>query len=292
MSKQSLYKLGQIYGNMLNNISVVEEKALPTKSGPGAKELNDKDAAKLQDGGPSEKGGFKPAEIDANKMSKKDSEEDNTYGGKNLTAEENPDEDEENFGKINRDAINNFMSKSIFEKLYENVMAGNDVADTDELDALGIETSGEEGADMDMGGEETVTITLDKELAKKLHDVLMGVIGGDEDVGDEMEDMGEVEDMGGEEDMEHMGDEDEETMGHTLHGAKVPSEFHGKDNKVSSMKLKPNGKAGDGKYTDEVDGEAGELGHALHGAKAPDMGKNNKVKSTKTSKPGTDAFAA
>jgi hypothetical protein len=288
MSKQSLYKLGQIYGNMLNNISVVEEKTLPKKSGPGAKELNDKDAAKLQSGGPSEKGGFKPAEIDANKMSKKDAK-DNAYNVKNLTAEEIPDEDEENFGKINREAINNFMSKSIFEKLYENVMAGG-VTDTDELDALGIETSGEEADDMG-GEEETVTITLDKQLAQKLHDVLMGVMGGGE------EDMGEMEDMGGEEDMDGGEDfggmeEDEETMGHTLHGAKIPSEFHGKDNKVSSMKLKPNGKAGDGKYTDEVDGDAGDMGHALHGAKAPDMGKNNKVSSTKTSKPGSDAFAA
>lgn len=288
MSKQSLYKLGQIYGNMLNNISVVEEKTLPKKSGPGAKELNDKDAAKLQSGGPSEKGGFKPAEIDANKMSKKDAK-DNAYDVKNLTAEEIPDEDEENFGKINREAINNFMSKSIFEKLYENVMAGG-VTDTDELDALGIETSGEEADDMG-GEEETVTITLDKQLAQKLHDVLMGVMGGGE------EDMGEMEDMGGEEDMDGGEDfggmeEDEETMGHTLHGAKIPSEFHGKDNKVSSMKLKPNGKAGDGKYTDEVDGDAGDMGHALHGAKSPDMGKNNKVSSTKTSKPGSDAFAA
>lgn len=288
MSKQSLYKLGQIYGNMLNNISVVEEKTLPKKSGPGAKELNDKDAAKLQSGGPSEKGGFKPAEIDANKMSKKDAK-DNAYDVKNLTAEEIPDEDEENFGKINREAINNFMSKSIFEKLYENVMAGG-VTDTDELDALGIETSGEEADDMG-GEEETVTITLDKQLAQKLHDVLMSVMGGGE------EDMGEMEDMGGEEDMDGGEDfggmeEDEETMGHSLHGAKIPSEFHGKDNKVSSMKLKPNGKAGDGKYTDEVDGDAGDMGHALHGAKAPDMGKNNKVSSTKTSKPGSDAFAA
>lgn len=287
MSKQSLYKLGQIYGNMLNNITVVEEKTLPKKSGPGAKELNDKDAAKLQSGGPSEKGGFKPAEIDANKMSKKDAK-DNAYDVKNLTAEEIPDEDEENFGKINREAINNFMSKSIFEKLYENVMAGG-VTDTDELDALGIETSDEEADDMG-GEEETVTITLDKQLAQKLHDVLMSVMGGEEDMG-EMEDLSGEEDVSGEEDFGGM-EEDEETIGHTLHGAKIPSEFHGKDNKVSSMKLKPNGKAGDGKYTDEVDGDAGELGHALHGAKAPDMGKNNKVSSTKTSKPGSDAFAA
>lgn len=287
MSKHSFLKLGQIYGNMLNNVSVVEEKTLPKKSGPGAKELNDKDAASLQDGGPSEKGGFKPTPIDANKMSKKDLET-NAYSNEHLTAEDFPDEDEENFGKINQEAINNFMSKSIFEKLYENVMAGHDVAGTDELDALGIEPSTEENNDM--GEEDTVTITLNKELAQKLHDALMGVIGGEEEhdgMEEEHDGMGEEhEDM----EEEHDGmEEDEETMGHPLHDAKVPD--MGKDPKVS-MKLKPNGKAGDGKYTDEVDGEAGELGHTLHGAKTPDMGKNNKVKSTKTSKPNSDFFAA
>ena len=289
MSKNTLQNLGRIYGNMLNNIKVVEEKTLPTKAGPGAKELNDKGAADLQPGGPSEKGGFKPAAIDAHKM--KGNKETN-IDKKKLTAEE---EEEENIQKINQAAINNFMSKSIFDKLYDKVLSENfdmgEDAETMELDALGIDAEGGEGEGEDEGlGGDEVTITLSKDLAQKLHDVLMGVLGGEED-------MGEDEGLGGEEDMGEEGglggmEEDEETMGTALHGAKVPSEFHGKDNKVSSMKLKPNGKQGDGKYTDTVDGNAGDMGHALHGAKQPDMGKNNKVKSTKTSKPGTDAFAA
>lgn len=289
MSKQSLLKLGQIYGNILNGVKVVEEKTLSKKSGPGAKELNDKDAAKLQDGGPTEKGGFKPSKIDAEKLSDKDMEE-NEYAGNTLTAEE----DEEIVEKNTTRAINKFMSKSIFDKLYENVM--NDVpsmsedAESMELDALGID-GGDEG---DMGGEEdTVTITLSKDLAKQLHDVLMGVIG--EEGGDEM---GEVEGGEGDE-MEFEGEvetpeEDEEEMGHTLVNAKKPNMGEKSSNKVN-MKLKPaGGQGGDGKYTDEVSGDAGDLGHALVNAKKPNMGDkgNNKVSGqTKTGKVGSDFFA-
>ena len=119
MSKNSMLNLGKIYGNILNGVKVVEEKTLKQKVGPGAKELNDKDAAKLQDGGPTEKGGFKEAEIDTNKLSEKE-EEDNAYNIKNLSYSE---EDEENVEKVTHVAINKFMSKSIFDKLYENVMS-------------------------------------------------------------------------------------------------------------------------------------------------------------------------
>lgn len=282
--------LGKIYGNMLNNVKVVEEKSLPKKQGPGDKELNDKDAAKLQDGGPSEKGGFKPAEIDSTKLPEKDIE-DNMYAGKSLTAEE----DEEIVEKSSQRAINKFMSKSIFDKLYENVMSdsmnmGSEDAESMELDALGIEDDAGGG---EMGGEEdTVTITLSKDLAKQLHDVLMGVIGGEEELGGE-------EDLGGEEGDDEVGfevetpEEDEEEMGHTLVNAKKPDMGEKGGNKVN-MKLKPSGKGGDGKYTDEVSGDAGDLGHALVNAKKPNMGDkgNNKVSGqTKTGKVGSDFFA-
>jgi len=104
--------------------------------------------------------------------------------------------------------INNNMSKSIFDKLYEDVMKD------DALD-LGIQAGpeGEAGdAAADVGGEsDEVTITLSRDLAQKLHDVLVGVLGGEgegEDVG------GEGEDLGGElkdEDEQHKDyDEDEQ----------------------------------------------------------------------------------
>lgn len=279
MSKKSLQNLGQIYGNMLNNVQVVKEQTLPKKVGPGAKELNDKGAADLQDGGPSEKGGFKEADIDPKKMK---GEKENKFDKKDLTSEE----DEESVEKMSQRAINNFMSKSIFDKLYENVMSsdfqmGSEDAESMELDALGIDTEGEGAGGEEMGGEDEVTITLSKDLAQKLHDVLMGVLGGEtKDLGDEGEGEGEMEG----------GEEDEEEIGHAGVNAKAPD--MGKDNKVKAQ-LKPgSGKGGDGKYTDTVDGNAGEEGHALVNAKKPDMGKDNKVKSTKTSKPGEHFFAS
>jgi len=285
MSKQSLLKLGQIYGKILNGVKVVEEKNLKQKAGPGDKELNDKDAAKLQSGGPSEKGGFKEAEIDTNKLSDKE-QEDNVYNIKNLSY---TDEDEESVEKVAQVAINKFMSKSTFDKLYENVMMGGmnspEDAETMELDALGIDN---DAGSEEMGGDEdTVTITLSKDLAKQLHDVLMGVIGGDEEMDTE-------EELGGEDEFgEETPEEDEEEMGHTLVNAKKPNMGDKASNKVNA-KLKPVSKTADSKYTDEVNGDAGDLGHALVNAKKPNMGDkgNNKVAGqTKTGKVGSDFFA-
>jgi len=188
------------------------------------------------------------------------------------------------------------MRKSTFDKLYENVMSdsmdiGSEDAEAMELDALGIED--DMGGD-DMGGDEdVVTITLSKDLAKQLHDVLMGVIGGDET---EMEDMDvEADDMGGDEvDFEgSTPEEDEEEMGHTLVNAKKPNMGEKGSNKVNA-KLKPVSKTADSKYTDEVNGDAGDLGHALVNAKKPNMGDkgNNKVSGqSKTGKVGGDFFA-
>lgn len=183
------------------------------------------------------------------------------------------------------------MSKSIFDKLYENVMMGqSEDAEAMELGALGIEDGAEDMMSDELGDEDQVTITLSRDLAKQLHDVLMTVIGGEEVGEDET-----AEDEVGEDQDEFGGDfeEDEETLGIPLHSAKTT--LTGKDNKVGA-KLKPgSGKPGDGKYTDTVDGDAGEMGHALVNAKKPNMGDkgNNKVSGqTKTGKVGSDYFAA
>ena len=105
--------------------------------------------------------------------------------------------------KISPRYINKFnMSKSLFEKLFEDVMGETDVdlgaAASDEA-ALGIE-----GGD-DFGGEESgdeVTFTLDRATAEKLHAALGSILGGDDDLGSEGgEEFGEEggEDLGGEE---------------------------------------------------------------------------------------------
>jgi hypothetical protein len=121
----------------------------------------------------------------------------------------------------------NMSNKSLFEKLFEEVMQ-------DDAEALGLpsgegsEGAGEMGGD-DFGSEEggdEVTLTLDRETAQKLHDLLGGILGGGEETEDEgmgeedgMEDMGEDEDMGDEaaesiEEDEENSDEDD-----TMHEA-------------------------------------------------------------------------
>lgn len=200
------------------------------------------------------------------------------------------EEDEETIKesrKIAKASINNFMrKKSIFDKLYENVMGqpgaegpmGSEMDDTQELDALGIEGEGE---GMEETGEE-VTFTLDRETAQKLIDVLQAAIGGEEEgFGDDEGDTefeGDTEEGEPEEAEEGFWDEDEEDLGADNLSKEVN---YGKNNKVSNLKTQ--GGAATSAYTDKV-GSDGDHGHALVNAKQPNMGKSNKVGSLKTGK--------
>ena len=121
---------------------------------------------------------------------------------------------------MKQDALNIFMSnKSLFEKLFEEVM--NDEA------ALGISPEQEGGSEEggfggeEEGGSEDVTISMDRETAQKLHDLLASVLGGDVEADEQMgeEEGGEGEEGGDlafgdeaaeeEEDEEESEDEDE-----------------------------------------------------------------------------------
>ena len=234
------------------------------------------------------------------KMSKKELK-DNLYNIKGLSQPENLEEDEETTdkvkttskkavkktvkkkiskesGKIVKESINNFMrSKSIFDKLYENVQAqfgntspmGSEMEETEELDALGIDTE-EDSAEGD------ISFKLDRETAMKLMDVLQAAL----DEG-EMEDEGDSE---GEFEMEDGGeetgysDEDEED----LDAKDLTKEVnYGKNNKVGSLKAQSGGASS--AYTSKV-GADGDHGHALVNAKQPNMGKSNKVGTLKTGK--------
>ena len=171
--------------------------------------------------------------------------------------------------------------KSVFEKLYENVMGNNfsppgastgdpgsegDYDESDDLAALGVDET-------DAEAEDQVTFTLDRETAQKLIDVMQAALGDEES---DME--GEDEGMDGEEDMEYMGEEDEEVLG----GATQfnTSYNDGKNNKVGSLKTQKGTVVS--KYTDTV-GHVGDHGHALVNATYKD-GKSNKVGSHKTGK--------
>lgn len=237
--------------------------------------------APLIKGGPQETAGYVPAKIDRNKMSKKELK-DNLYNIKTLSQPENLEKEEEGkkapkkapkkSGKIVKESINNFMrNKSIFDKLYENVMGNEEMEETDELDALGIDTE-EDSA------EDDVTFTLDRETAQKLHDVLMAQLG-DSEVEDAGDDFGGEDYETMEQDEQGFYDEDEEDLGHAGVNAKEPN--MGKNNRVGN--LKPQSGGATSAYTNKV-GNDGDHGHALVNAKQPNMGTNNKVGKLKTGK--------
>lgn len=86
MNRNDLYALGDVYGNLLNQVGVVEEG-----TGPGDKDLNK--GAELKDGGPQEKGGFSKKRVDPDTA-----EEDNEFNVKKFSYpddEECSEEDEE-----------------------------------------------------------------------------------------------------------------------------------------------------------------------------------------------------
>jgi hypothetical protein len=317
MSKQNDFaSIGQVYGGMLNNMK--HKLVSEGKTGPMVKpgEIGE---APLIKGGPLETAGYMPSKIDRKKMSEKELK-DNLYNIKNLSQPDNLEEDEEGeesskpkkgmftkgkkpvkkdkdkeseetikeSRKIAKASINNFMrKKSIFDKLYENVMGqpgtgnpmGSEMEEVGELDALGIEGEGE---GMEETGEE-VTFTLDRDTAQKLIDVLQAAIGGEEEGGfgdeegdTELED--DMEEGEPEEAEEGFWDEDEEDLGADNLSKEIN---YGKNNKVGNLKTQSG--SATSAYTDKV-GSDGDHGHALVNAKQPNMGKSNKVGSLKTGK--------
>ena len=114
-----------------------------------------------------------------------------------------PEEDEENASEALETAsssINKYMAKkSAFDELFAKVISEDfGMEEQDDLNALGIDDAtpdaelGEEGDDD--ASEEEITVTLDKELAKTLCDLLQAAMGeeetdeaGDEDVADELD---------------------------------------------------------------------------------------------------------
>jgi hypothetical protein len=111
--------------------------------------------------------------------------------------------------KMEVEPINNFMNKSIFDRLYEEVINDGDSSESSEQhDALALDLPGTGE------GDDEVTITLSRELAGKLHDALMSVLGSAEE--QHAEDKGVGED----------GEDAEEAYcskdGNKLEGGKCP----------------------------------------------------------------------
>lgn len=185
--KKDLKSLGDVYSKLGEEV-VVEEKNDMT--------VGDKDMTVGE--APLKDGGDKDAEVEAPEELKAEVAPETKEEDEEVTISE---EDEENALKDAQGGINNYMAKkSAFDTLFAKVISEDfGMDEQDDLNALGIEDAtpdaelGEEGDD-EQGEEGEVTVTLDKELAKTLCDLLQAAMGeeetdeaGDEDVADELE---------------------------------------------------------------------------------------------------------
>ena len=160
----------------------------------------------------------------------------------------------ENQQKNLKRSINNFMSKSLFEKLFEQVMDNENIPSPEtDSQALGLpdgdygdedgsgagDGGGEDNMGDAMGGDE-ITLSLPREVAQQLCDMLNQQLEGGDDMDDDM--VGE-DDFGDEDDGE-IEDEDEGNLGEGIDIKELPSAhgmgLTGKGNKVGS-KVKPKG---------------------------------------------------
>jgi len=238
--------LGDIYGQMLKGVQVVQENAQENINKSKKVPKQSKNAFSvpnpLQDGGPQEKGGYhkalndnyddcredeerkydnlekmkeklkNPNLSDKQRKSIEDAIRKMEHGMQGTEAEERIHKESK---KIARDRLNTFMTKkSTFDKLFESVMGGafdQDDAQEDAALGLGDAPMDDEFGDDEFGDDEDqVTFTLDRATAQKLHDVLMGVLdGGMEDEGDDL-DFDTEDDFGGDDEMDEIDDDEDE----------------------------------------------------------------------------------
>lgn len=314
MSKKDLTSIGDVYGKMLNsfkfhNIKESNSNAFgdqPKLVGKGPdtdgynKALNDEKPEECEEDEETDSKTTKRQDTTQKLKTKLKDPKISSDAKKKLqkqidlrTAEEAEEEIVSESKKITKRTLNNFMSKSVFDKLYNKVLKEN-FGQEDDTDALGLSDStpdsefgdegfGDEGED-DLGGEgDEVTFSLPRDVAQQLIDVLQGVLGGEEDFADEgaddlnFDDEG-ADDFGAEDDMSFEEDEEE--------GTKVAPDkkkvFQAKSNKVSGPPAPKSGKA-KSDITDETGTKDG----------APPItalqGKSNQVPGS-TLKKATDYF--
>jgi len=169
--------------------------------------------------------------------------------------------------KIARDGLNNFMKqKSQFDSLYNKVMVSEnfDEMESEDFDALGIDTEAQDEVE---GGDE-ITVTLSKDVAQALCDVLQAAMGeSDSEDGDEAEAATEGA----------FGEEDEEGIDTgSTHSGKYDD---GKNNKVGDLKTAAaaTAKGADSKLdsgsnlnTSYNDGKSNKVGSLSTGTRAVD----------------------
>jgi hypothetical protein len=193
--------------------------------------------------------------------------------------------------KVVKEDINNFMS--IFDKLYEDVMK-NDELDINTGIGMGPEGSaGDEDFDMesddsDMGGDDQVTLTMDKSVARELLDLLQAAVGDDteSESDSDLDALGvDTDDMDSEsedEDEEHE-DEDEYGMNETIDIEKFPDSAGHKLTKHGTVgNIKASSGKADSKITDECGTETGK--HPMDHKSELSNPSKNKVGTLKTGK--------
>lgn len=193
-----------------------------TKVGEGENPYNVKGVSYGDDNSPALETD-KPEEVKAEEDEEDEEEEEETEEESEETdaeaeeAEESPAKELE----IAEEGLNNYMAKkSIFDELYAKVISEDfGMEEVDDLDALGIDdaTPDSELADdegTEEGGDE-ITVTLDKEVAKTLCDLLKAAMGDDEEGDDEDGD----EDVADDVEVEVAPEEDNEgaPKAHTTH---------------------------------------------------------------------------
>jgi len=304
MKKQDATSIGDMYGKMLNtfkyNLKESNKNAFgdhPELVGNGPKTDGYNDALEDDLGKPKSKRQKTVKKLQDKIDSGSLSDDQNKKIKRQISLMTAEEAEEEEFIKENkkniRSMVNNTMSKSVFDKLYNKVLKENfGQDDNNDVDALGLDDAspdsefGDDFGDDEVGDEEgggEVTFTLPKDVAQQLIDVLQGALGGEEDFGDEGDDL-DFGDEGGDE-FEDEGDdfsfdEDEEE------GTKVAPDkkkvFQAKSNKVSGHPAPKSGKA----KTDVTD-ETGTKDGAPNFSAL--QGKNNQVPGS-TLKKSSDYF--
>lgn len=244
---------------------------LSTKPGPAPLNLNDKKVQGFahKNTGPAQAQGFNKNIIDIKTMNDKQ-KKDNAFEIKKFTlAGENFDT---NMEKSSKAVINNNM-KSIFDKLFEEVMdKGEEAADLDALgvgaDDAGLDMGDDSMGDDSMGGDE-VTVTLTADQADCLRAILAQIDGmGDENLGDEgLDDADLGDDLG-----DDLGGADEEDAEEKHDKEDSDDEPVKKESTIREANMKSKG-AGGGHVKSTVDGK----GKALPDKVSAMTGKNNKV---------------
>ena len=162
------------------------DKNMGTKPGPGATDLNSKDAQEIQNTGKS--GTTEPVydiegvEEPVDPKKKKKGKE-NLYEPEKYSSEKFDEKVEKSY----REGININM-KSVFDKLFESVMDGQE---NEELDALGVDVDNDGDVDVEAGDE--VTIKLGPDHVQALKDILAQIEPEDEAGDDAAEDYEEME---------------------------------------------------------------------------------------------------